>query len=269
MKRELGGMGYLILAVAMAALVSIPAFAVQSDRPSGRIIVPNIEIQSYIRSLISTNRQMMFEGTEESLSDRLKILRKMAGKETDLAMQLMYFSTHTEDEREAMLPGFILQQLAISNAVFAEVCIPMLDSEDEPTRQLGADWLTRADHVSKGGVDFNRYEPILREQNQNPSQGLIRYMYWRNPEAALFSMARIYGDKAAETNLIEQLKGNKKIVLPLFVDRPEWWMRLYVVEMMGKHPQLRDPVILKKLEQDADPLVREKASKLKAELQSK
>ena len=252
----------LILAVAILVLVFPSAFAVQPDKPENRTIVPNIEIQSFIRGLISTNRQVMFEGTEQSLSERLNQLRTMAGQDKNLAMQLMYFSAHTKDERETMLPGFILQQLAISNAVFADVCLPLLNSEDEPTRRLASKWLTRADYNSNGSVDFSRYEDIVREKKQNPPQGLIRYMFNRNPQAALMSMSRVYGDTAAEAELADKLKGDPKDVLSTLANQSEWWAHLYVAETMKKQPQLRDSAILKELEKDDDPLVKEKVAEI-------
>ena len=252
----------LILALAILVMVLPSAFAVQSDKSEIRTIVPNMEIQNCIRGLLSTNRQVMFDGPEQSLSERLIQLRTMAGQDQNLAMQLMYFSDQTKDERETMLPGFILQQLAISNAVFADVCLPLLSSEDEPTRRLGSKWLTRADYKPNGGVDFSRYEDILREKKQNPPQGLIRYMYSRNPLAALLSMSRVCGDMASEAELAEKLKGDPRAVLASLADGPEWWARLYVAETMKKQPQLRDAAILKKLEKDDNVLIKEKVAEI-------
>ena len=254
----------LILTVAIVTLSIVPSVAAQSNKLESGTIVPNTEIQSYLRNLISTNHQVMFEGTEQSFSERLTQLRKMAGQDKILAVQLMYFSAHNDGEREALLPGIILRQLAIPNAVFAAVCLPLLDSENEPTRRMGAEWLTRADHVP-GGVDFSRYEAILREKKQNPPQGLIRYMYERNPQAAVLSMSRVYGgDKATEAELADKLTGNPKTGLQSLADCPEWWARLYVAETMRKQPQLRDATLLKKLERDENPIVKEKVAEIAA-----
>jgi len=229
-------------------------------------IKPNKEVQSFLHTLSSTNvqdRQKLFStGTEEELRQKLADVQKMAGGDKEMVLQLLYFSAHANGMQQAMLPGFILEQLAIPNAVFAEVCLPLLDSEDEPTRRLAANWLTRADQVPKGGADFSRYEAILREKKQNPPEGLIRYVYDRNPQAALMAMSRVFGGKAVETELADKLKGDPKASLQALADRPEWWARLYVAEMMKKQPQLRDAALLKKLENDDNPLVKEKVAEV-------
>ncbi|MGD9781521.1 MAG: OmpA family protein, partial [Kiritimatiellia bacterium] len=229
-------------------------------------IEPSEEVQSFLRALSSTNvqeRQILFStGTEEELRQKLADIQKMAGGDKGMVLQLLYFSDHASGMEQVMLPGFILEQLAIPNAVFAEVCLPLLDSEDESTRGLATNWLTRADHVPNGGVDFSRYEGVLREKKQNPSQGLIRYMYGRNSQAAVLSMSRVYGDKAVETELADKLKVDPKAALQSLAERSEWWAHLYVATMVEKDPDLQTPDIMKRLHNEKDPLVREILARL-------
>ncbi len=247
-------------------LASLLGTAIAQQQTKDIPIKPNKEVQSFLHALSSTNvqeRQKLFStGTEEELRQKLADVQKMAGGDKGLVLQLLYFSAHANGMEQATLPGFILEQLAIPNAVFAEVCLPLLDSEDEPTRRLAANWLTRTDHVPKGGVDFSRYEGVLREKKQNPPHGLIRYMYGRNPQAAVLSMCRLYGDKAAETELTDKLKGDPKAGLQALGDRSEWWAHLYVAETMKKRPELRDSAILKKLDKNDHPLVKEKVAEI-------
>ena len=245
-------------AVILAALLgAAPAQCPAEDMS----IRPNEEVQSFLRILSSTNlqeRQEIFTtGTEEELRQKLTDIRKMCGGDRGIVLQLLYFSAHANGMEQAMLPGFILERLAIPNAILVEVCLPLLESEDEPTRRLAAKWLSRVDHVPKGGVDFSRYESVLREKKQAPPQGLIRYMYSRSPEAAVLSMSRVYGDKAAEMDLAAKLERDPKDALLSLADRPEWWVKLYVAEKMRKNPELRDPTILQRLERDSHPLVQE------------
>ena len=233
-------------------------------------IKPNQDVQSFLHGLSSTNlqeRQKLFStGTKEELRQKLFDIQKIAGGEKEMALQLMYFHSHANGMQEAMLAGFVLDQLAITNSIFFDVCLPMLDSNDESTRELAADWLTRADHVSKGGVDFSRYESILREKKDNPPQGLIRYMYNRNPQTAVATVARVYGKDVPESDVAAKAKSGVKNSVEYFSARPEWWAHLYVATMMEKEPYLRTPELIKKLEQDTDPLVREKVSKMKFNL---
>jgi len=231
----------LIFILAIGPVVLAQSSAGQSGRLERRAIEPNNEIQCYLKALISTNKQVMFEGTEESVLERFRQLRKMAGQDKDLVSQLMYFHAHANDMEEAMLPGVILEQLGIPNSAFFEACLPMLDSEDESTRKMGEKGLSRADHNPNGGVDFNHYETILREKKQNPPQSLLRYMYGRNPAAAVVTVARVYGQDVPEPEVAAKARGGVKESLDYFAGRPEWWAHLYVAAMIEQAPHLQTP----------------------------
>jgi len=229
-------------------------------------IQPNKEIQSLLKGLLSTNEHEMLSGTEEAFRGKLEQLRKLAKTDTEIVSQLIYFSIYAKGMKESMLPGVIIEQMKIPDSTFAEVGLPLLDSKDESMRKIAAKWLTRADHVSKGGVDFSRYESILREKKDNPPQGLIRYMYNRNPQTAVATVARVYGKDVPESEITTKAKSGVKESVEYFSGRSEWWAHLYVATMMEKEPYLRTPELIKKLEQDTDPLVREKVSKMKFNL---
>ena len=244
--------------------------AIAGDAPGSNSLTPNPRVQSFLHSLASTNlqeRQTAFpSGTQEELRQRLVDIQREAGGENAMVVQLLYFSTHVDGMVEAMLPGFILEQLNTSNEILAAVCLPLLDSEDESTRRLGGDWLTRADYVSTGGVDFSRYEDILREKSQNPPQGLVRYMYGRDPQAAVVSIARVYGHEVPESEVAAKAQSGVRESVEYFAGRSEWWAHLYVTAMMETEPYLRTPELLEKLEKDTNPIVQDKVSKLKEEM---
>lgn len=244
-------------------VLAVASLAIQEINPKDISIQPNQEIQSLLKGLISTNEQEMFSGTEKAFRQKLEQLRALAKTDTEMVSQLIYFSIYAKGMREAMLPGVIIEQMKIPDSTFAEVCLPLLDSKDESMRKTAANWLTRADHVSKGGVDFSRYESILREKKDNPPQGLIRYMYSRNPQAAVLSVAHVYGQDVPESEVAAKAKSGVKESVNYFSGRPEWWAHLYVATMMEKEPYLRTPGLMEKLETDTDPLVREKVTKLK------
>lgn len=81
-------------------------------------------------------------------------------------------------------------------------------------------------------------------------------------QAICLFMSRVYGDKATGAELADKLKGDPKAALQSLADRPEWWAHLYVAETMKKQPQLRDTAILKKLEKDDNPLVKEEVAEM-------
>jgi hypothetical protein len=242
--------------------MTLPVVAGNTDKPDVLAIMPNQSIQSFLNNMVSTTNQHTSANTEESIREQFEQLRRMAGQDRDLVLQLLYFDAHARTERDRWLSMAVVKHLAISNETFTEVGLSLLDAEDEATRKQAFGCLTRADRTSKGGIDFSRYETILRENDRKPRQRLIQYMYWRDPQVALLSMSRVYGNKAVETELADKLKGDPKAVLQSLADRPEWWARLYVAETMKKRPEMRDSATVKKLEKDDNPLVKEKVAEI-------
>jgi len=119
--------------------------------------------------------------------------------------------------------------------------------------------LGKVDYKGARERDYGTYRMFLKKSSDVSSFGLVVYMYDHDPKAAVLTMADVYADDATRIELTDQLKGDSKSILKSFADRPEWWVRLYVAETMKKQPQLRDEVILKKLEKDDNSLVREKS----------
>ncbi len=230
-------------------------------------ITPNESVQSFLRALSSTNlqeRQRIFStGTETEFREKLEEIQNTAGGPQAFVVQLLYFQSRAKDTMAAMLPVVIVEKLGISQDDMTSALLLHLETGDASVLKEAREWLGGLDYnrVSKQ-YDFSGYEGILREKKQNPPQGLIRYMYGRDPRAAVLSMSRVYGDKAVETELADKLKGDPKAALQSLVDRPEWWAHLYVAETMKKEPQLRDAAILKKLEKDDNPLVKEKVAEI-------
>jgi hypothetical protein len=153
---------------------------------------------------------------------------------------------------------------AIINAV-----APYLDTDNPQLKKELYHTLMWVDQMQGAEKDFNQYEVYLKDKKNSPPAALVKYMFDRDPKVAVLSMSRIYGDKATEGQLADQLKDTPKTILQSLVDRHEWWAHLYVATMMEKEPYLRTPELMKKLEADTDPLVRAKISKLKDQIKPK
>jgi hypothetical protein len=149
-----------------------------------------------------------------------------------------------------------------SSLTLIKAVLPYLGTADPQLRKELHHTLMWVDQMHGSKKDFTQYEFYLKNNTNDSTKALVTYMYDRDPPAALLSMARIYGTKDVEADLAAILKSDPKAALQSLADRPEWWARLYVAEMMKKNPQLRDPVILKKLEKDNHPLVREKVAEI-------
>jgi len=246
-------------------LVTLPLAKGAGKQP--RDIPPKPDAQTLIAKMVppitEEDKATFWQGGKKSIETYLAELRAASGgREEDVVLQLMYFASCSTNVQQGMVAGLILDQMKVSGSAIANAALPLLESDDQTSRKLAADWLTRADYVSTGGVNFSRYEDILRDKKQNPPQGLIRYMYDRNAQVAVLALSRVYGDKAVETELAGKLTGDPKAALQALADRPEWWARLYVAETMKKQPQLRDAALQKKLEKDDNPLVKEKVAEI-------
>ncbi|MGD9782247.1 MAG: OmpA family protein, partial [Kiritimatiellia bacterium] len=110
--------------------------------------------------------------------------------------------------------------------------------------------------------DFDGFSSYVERNKEQPPRKLVRYMYGLNPQVAGLTMARIYGGETTERQLAEQLKGDPSTAIQYLVDRREWWAHLYVATMVEKDPDLQTPDIMKRLQDEKDPLVREILARL-------
>jgi len=232
----------------------------QEVKPQDVSIQPNKEIQSLLKGLLSTNEHEMLSGTEEAFRGKLEQLRKLVKTDTEIISQLLYFSIHAKGMKEAMLPGVIIEQMKIPKSEIATALLPIIETEDKTLREKTYNWLGGTDKTEDGQFDFSCYESFLREKKENPPQGLIRYMYNRNPQTAVVTVARVYGKDVPESEVVAKAKSGVKESVEYFSARSEWWAHFYVAEIMKKNPELRDPEIIKKLEKDKHPLIQESLS---------
>ncbi len=264
------------------SIVAVIAGVVAIAQPEGRrmSISPNPEIQTFLRQFSSPNlqdREALFSEDERRIladakteTDVAAVLRgkvgelqTKAGGTEALIAQLLYFKARAKSTEEAMTPAVLLTYMdKLSNEIVTALILH-LESEDEGIAKEAAGWLPAFDYNKEQKTfDFQRYEQILHDANGKLPDGLIRYMYERNPETALDVMGRVMGKTPPQAELREGLKNDSKAALQSLANRPEWWVRLYAAEMLKKNPQLRDPAILRKLEKDDHPLVKEKIAEI-------
>jgi hypothetical protein len=237
-------------------------------------INPNEKVQSFLHSLASTNlqerRKLFSGGTEEELQQKYAEVQEIAGGTEQLIAQLLYCRVHAKTMEEAIVPLFVAEQLGLSKDDIAEGLLPYLESDDRSVVKEASEWLGGTDRALGIEADLSRYEKILREKQGEAPMGLLRYMFDRDPQAAVVTVARVYGGPdVPETEVAAKVKSGVKESVDYFAGRPEWWAHLYVAAMMEKEPYLRTPEMIEKLEQDPDPLVREKVSAVKEKLQLK
>jgi hypothetical protein len=138
---------------------------------------------------------------------------------------------------------------------------------------------------------YEKLEPFLAAEKASPPTNFInQVMFQNNPHAALNTLAEVYAETPDEKKLLQAtaptvqkaseatrghvpdsgaIRDEAMSELVRLSNRREWWIRLYVAAVMENEPYLRTPELVKELEQDTDPLVREKVSKLKVKQQPK
>lgn len=188
----------------------------------------------------------------------LQVLAVYGGKEE-------YRSNPRAEMAKRLLFSNLLQGMTPSDIVAAVA--PKYEQTSDPKLEYGLRQALGMATLKDGRVDsvnpnFDAFSAYIAEKKEHPPRKLVGFMYGHNPQAAVLSMSCVYGDKAAETELADKLKGDPKAALQSLADRPEWWARLYVAETMKKQPQLRDAAILKRLEKDDNPLVKEKVAEI-------
>jgi len=188
----------------------------------------------------------------------LQVLAVYGGKEE-------YRSNPRAEMAKRLLFSNLLQGMTPSDIVAAVA--PKYEQASDPQLEYGLRQALGMTTLRDGRVDsdnpkFDAFSSYIAEKKTLPPWKLVGFMYGLNPQAAVLSMARVYGDRTAEMELSATLKGDPKAALQSFADRPEWWVRLYVAETMKKQPQLREEVILKKLEKDNNPLVKETVAEI-------
>ncbi|MFO7535525.1 MAG: hypothetical protein R6X19_07575 [Kiritimatiellia bacterium] len=233
--------------------------------PTNNTICPDPVIQNVINNAA---RELARAKTEKEADQVSRALGLSVTNKTQLIEQVLYYLRNGITTEEQSYGAIVMvNRLPVDRHQATQTVVAHINTEDKHTRKVIETLLDAVSTLPGNKRDFSVFETILRDGTSEAVPPLVGYMYKSDPKAAVMSLSRVYGNKATEPELVDKLKGDPKAGLQAFADQPEWWVRLYVAEMMQKHPQLRDPAILKKLEQDPHPLVRETASNVKIKLQ--
>ena len=232
-------------------------------------ISPDPEIQAEI------DRVAVQLGQVSTQQDALLALKQLEQSHSDKEMLFqqiilyMRFGATSEDRGYGGIG--MLSMLNVDSTTKVNTVVPLLDASDAELRNIAVHLLRSIDKdkARAEGVNFDAYEQVLQENPSNQPLALIGYMYDRDPQTAVKSMIRVYAPNVAQSEVAAKMSIGVKESMDYFAARSEWWAHLYVAAMMEKNPFLRTPELVKKLEQDNNPLVREKLFDLKEKLQLK
>jgi hypothetical protein len=222
--------------------------------------------------------------TLEERSDALGQLRAADdASHQRLIRQLVYYSSHADNTKDAMAAGAIIRRLDIPDSVVIKALVPLLGTTDADLRQSVRNILGGFEGRGAGRrPDFSAYRAAIADrvrEGKEPAEELIRYMYESDPGEALLTLMRAYQlRRPAE---LKELLWAEHVVSDVlwkqrngFLKRDEiepaaaqelaslagheaWWVRLYVAEIMHQHPAFRQPGLVETLQGDAHHLVRE------------
>jgi len=205
---------------------------------------------------------------------------------------------------ETLGPFWLTRRLGIPSFTVAEALVPYLETPDAAVAGEIREWLKGLE-CGKGRDApeylFWLYKPIIHRalaRGDDPPHALLRYLFDRQPGAALLLMLRETMEHAPVPGGQERAAGEQMRTSILWSDHviwdtiwkheygfldkdkvepeaarelerlarhKEWWVRLYAAEIMRQHPAFRREVLVRRLAKDKHPLVREVAEKIQAQ----
>ena len=257
----------------MLGVQSVTMLASAEATYDAPVIEPEPSVQAWIKQVVTLE-------TQQQLLKAIAALKIQGFNTAKIIPQLVYFQVNAKEiySTEHITAEEMSKRTMVANGVIAfllewdtrtqkptsassltilKAVLPYLPTLDRQMRKELYHTLEWVDQMQGGQKDFTYYESFLKTSTNGLTNSLIGYMYDCDRSAAVLSMARVYGNKATQSDLADQIKGDSKTALQSLADRPEWWAHLYVAETMKKQPQLRDVALLKKLEKNDNPLVKE------------
>lgn len=262
----------LMLGVLLTTVFASPQ---ASEAP---VIEPLPSVQTWIKQVVTLE-------TQQQLQEAITTFKKQGLNTEEVLQQLIYFQANAKKiySGENLIYEEVTKRAMVANSLIAflldwdrkkdvptdsssqmliDAVLPYLGTRDPALRKELHNTLLWVDQMHGSKKDFANYEVFLRASPHRRTEHLVEYMYDRDPSTAVISMARVYGNKSDDVDVANTLKDDPKAALQSLADRSEWWAHLYVAETMKKQWQLRDPAILKKLEKDDHPLVKEKVAEM-------
>lgn len=266
--------------IALAVLVvANSAFASAADED--RVVVaPDPALQSAIARIVEASPGQQQQDALDGLAD-------LAGPSHEqLVRQLVYFASRAQGTKEAMAAGVIIRRLNIPDLSIARALAPCVGADDPAVDKSVRNILGGLEKRSAGRrPDFSVYREIIADHvraGEKLPDGLIRHMYDADAGVALLTLMRAHQLREPE-DLKEILWAEHTVADVLwkqqygFIGRDEiepaaalelaklsvhqeWWVRLYVSEIMRKHPAFRQQGLAEQLTSDNNQLVRESAA---------
>ena len=199
-----------------------------------------------------------------------------------LVPQLVYFACHAKNTKDAMVVGVIIRRLGIPDSAVVRALTPYLETTDlalgKSVRNILGGFEKRA---ADRRPDFSIYREIIANRlwaGEELPDGLIRYMYDADPGTALLMLMRAHQLREPEDLKVilwaehvvsdvlwkqrygflerDEIEPSAAQELARLSSHEEWWVRLYVAEIMRQHPGFRQRALIDELSRDGHELIR-------------
>ncbi len=255
---------------------------------------PDPRLQEHIRQTVLGFLSMRLDDDYVEFVRRMLKLEKTvpANKQELLVEQLAYFFAHAQTMEESAGVRHILQHMRhlsfYSSRHLIDVIVPHLDETDGRVR----DRLFQLLFMNSAAYSlpiYSEFDSYLRARKAEPPLPLFEIMYQGSPGDALMTMLRVYAEdgQTVRPETVKLLKWAEHVVsdvlwkqqhgflkpnevepaaveeLEKLSKRPEWWVRLYVAEILSNDPEFQTPQMVKRLQDDNHPLVRKAITRQK------
>ena len=199
--KKAGRRTYAAAALLLAAVVVVPLCAAGTGGGEQHAwMTPDPDVQDVLKAMADP------EATD--MAARLETLRPYAAKDGPaLVRQLFLFGLQARSTRAGMLPGAVIEALALSHRDLAVGLVPLLGADDPGVRDKARNWLGQVE-IQEGGrtLDFSVYAAVLRAGAPGDPSALIRYLVERDASAARVVLEEVYGPERAEDLVREALE---------------------------------------------------------------
>ncbi|HKQ98812.1 MAG TPA: hypothetical protein VJV75_13120 [Candidatus Polarisedimenticolia bacterium] len=261
----------LLLAASIAFVA--PGVVVCGEAPA-RGLEPDRRIQAAIEDAATA-----IAAQDVSAAERVHLLQEIAaGQRETMLLQMALYLEKSDGTERSMAGAILLRQLAFTPPEILDGVVPRLEGARPPLRRIFTDFLGSIDRRDGGEPDFRVYDAWLAGRGDRPPAALVSYLYEVSPAEALDGMRRVYGrgaePRSESTRAVGELQGlmadrdasrswsdadrrRAATALESLSRDPSWWVRRYAAEVARVDVGLVPAPLVKRLKEDADPLVRQ------------
>ncbi len=271
--------------LACALVLSMSSCAGGEEQPEQ--LAPDKGVQTHIARAVNT-----FNNGTLTPAERFAAIGDLAVATKDderFFRQLFYYYRHAENDKDRMTAILLVRYLDISKLAIVGSVMPYIDSEDPGLRSAARIFLEIVEGEAwKGCPDGYRYFAyVLGPGVRDNQRDLVKYLYDNHPGCGLLAILEDqpsgseqsrsvrWAEHVISTAIWEKENGFKHAFrqttrqaveqLELLSRRDAWWVRLYVAEILHRHPEFRTPEVMTRLKNDQDKLIRQAVTRIEEE----